>query len=72
MSQPNHEIKVSASWSFKSFSHYKSMGAINPPGKVSLSSWGLTGRIYVGDHKILLPTKYTSCRPHGFRKEIFI
>ena len=33
---------------------------------------GLIGRIYVGDHKTLLYTKYISCGPHGFREEDFL
>ena len=35
---------------FKSFSHYKSMGANDPRGIVSLGPRGLIGTIYVGDH----------------------
>ena len=34
--------------------------------------WGLIDRIYVGDYKTLLHTKYISCVPHGFRKEDFL
>ena len=30
---------------------------------------GLFGRIYTGDHKALLQTKYISCGLHGFREE---
>ena len=56
----------------KSPAHYKSMGTINPHGKISLGPRGLTGRMYVGDHKALLPTKYTSCGPHDSREEYFI
>ena len=63
--------KLWASRFLRSFSHYKSMGAINPPGMVRLGSRGLTGRIYVGDLKTVLPTKYTCCRPHGFKEEYF-
>ena len=33
---------------------------------------GLIGRIYVGDHYILLHTKYISSGPHGFREEDFL
>ena len=29
------------------------------------------GRIYIGDHKPLLLTKYISDGPHGFREEDF-
>ena len=32
----------------------------------------LIGRIYVGDNKTLLHTKYISCGPHGFREKIFL
>ena len=35
---------------FLSFSHYKSMGANDPRGVVSLCPRGLIGRIYVEDH----------------------
>ena len=35
---------------FFKFSHYKSMGANEPLGVANLSSRGLIGRIYVGDH----------------------
>ena len=45
------------------------MGANDPWGMTSLDPRGLTGRIYVGDHKTLLHTKYISCRPHGFRED---
>ena len=45
------------------------MGAIGPWG---LGLWGLIVKIYVGDHKTLLHTKYISCVPHGFRKEDFL
>ena len=34
----------------------------------NLDPMGLVGRIYVGDHYILLQTKYISCGPHGFRE----
>ena len=44
---------------------------INPCGVASLESRGLIGRIYVGDHKTLLYTKYISCGPRGFRVEDF-
>ena len=33
---------------------------------------GMVGRIYVGDHKTFLHTKYVSCGPHGFREEDFL
>ena len=57
---------------FLSFSHYTSMGANDPQGVASLGPRGLIGRIYVGDHKTLLHTKYVSCGPHGFREEDFL
>ena len=37
----------------------------------SLEPRGLIGRIYVGDHKTLLHTKYISCGPHGIREDFF-
>ena len=54
-----------------SFFHYKSMGANDPWGMASLDPRGLICRIYVGDHKTLLHTKYVSCGPHGFRRRFF-
>ena len=45
--------------------------AYDPWGEASWDSRGLIGRIYVGDHYILLHTKYISSRPHGFREEVF-
>ena len=54
---------------FLRFSHYKSMGGNDPRGVSSLGPSGLIGRIYVGDHLLLLHTKYVSCTPHGFREE---
>ena len=54
------------------FYHYKSMGANDPRGVASLDPRGLIGRIYVGDHKTLLHTKYISSGPHGFREEYFL
>ena len=56
---------------FLSFSHYKSLGADDPRGVASLDLRGLIGRIYVGDHKALLHTKYISCWPHCFREDFF-
>ena len=43
----------------------------DPWGVASLDTSCLIGRIYVGDHKTLLHTKYISCGPHGFREEDF-
>ena len=37
----------------------------------NLDPRGMVGRIYVGDHLILLHTKYLSSGPYGFRKEDF-
>ena len=37
----------------------------------SLGPRGLIGRVYVGDHKTLLHTKYISSGPHGFREDFF-
>ena len=47
------------------------MGANDPQGMATVDPRGLIGRIYVGDHLSLLPTKYISSRPHGFREEDF-
>ena len=47
------------------------MGANDPQGVASLDARGLIGSIYVGDHQTLLPTKYISSGPHGFREEDF-
>ena len=41
------------------------------PGQASLDPRGLIGRIYVGDHKTLLHTKYIISGSHGFREEDF-
>ena len=38
----------------------------------NLDPRGLIGRMYVGDHYILLHTKYISSGPHGFREEAFV
>ena len=48
------------------------MGANDPWGVDSLGPWSLIGRIYVGDHKTLLHTKYVSCGPYGFRERDFL
>ena len=37
-------------------------------GGASLDPRGLIGRIYLGDHKILLQNKPTSCGVYGFRE----
>ena len=36
---------------------------------VYVSSWSLIGRIFVGDHKTLLHTKYITYGPHGFSED---
>ena len=41
------------------------------PGCGQFGPRGMVGRIYVGDHLILLHTKYLSNGPYGFRKEDF-
>ena len=56
---------------FLSISHYKSMGANEPPGVANLDTRGMVGRIYVGDHLSLLHTKYLSSGPYGFNEEDF-
>ena len=56
---------------FLSFFHYKSMGANELWGVANLDPRGMIGRIYVGDHRTLLHTKYLSSGPDGFRKEDF-
>ena len=48
------------------------MGVNIPQGVAPLDPRGLIGRIYVGDHKTLLYTKYMSSGPHGFREEDFL
>ena len=46
---------------FRSFSHFKSMRAIDPQGVDSLDPRGMVGRT--------LPyNKYIGCGPHGFRR----
>ena len=49
---------------FLSFSHKRSMGAINPQGVTGFDPRGLIGRIYVEHHLTLLHTctKYKSCQ----------
>ena len=56
---------------FSSFSHYKSMGDNEHRGLANLDPRGMIGRIYVGDHLMLLHTKYLSSGPYGFREEDF-
>ena len=38
-------------------------------GVANLDPRGMVGMIYVGDCPSLLYTEYTSCGPHGYRKE---
>ena len=64
-------LMVSEKKIFLSFFNYKSMGANDPRGIASLDPRGLIGRIYVGDHYTLLPTKYISTGPHGFKDDFF-
>ena len=41
---------------FLKSSHYKSMGANEPQSVANLDPRGMVGRVYVGDHLILLHT----------------
>ena len=45
------------------------MGTKDHRGLANLDPRGMVGRIYEGDHKILLHTKYISCGPHGFTED---
>ena len=36
----------------------------------NLDSKGMVGTIYVEDPQTLIYTKYISCRPHGYRKDL--
>ena len=54
---------------FRSLSHYKSMGANE--GVTNYDPRGMVGRIYEGDHLMLLHTKYLSSVLYGFREEDF-
>ena len=56
---------------FLSFSYYKSVGVNDPRGMANFDPRGTVGRIYVGDHKTLLHTKYIGCGPHDFREDFF-
>ena len=56
---------------FLSFSHNKFMGDNEHRGVANSNPRGMIGRIYVGDHLILLHTKYLSSGPYGFREEDF-
>ena len=40
-------------------------------GVANLDPRGMTGRIYVGNHLMLLHTKYLGSGPYGFREEDF-
>ena len=48
------------------------MGDNDPRDMATLDPRGLNSRIYVGDHKTLLHTKYINLGPHGFREEDFL
>ena len=48
------------------------MGDNEPQDVSNLDPRGMIGRIYVGDHKTLLHTKYLSSGPYGFREEDFL
>ena len=52
---------------FPKFSHYKSMGANEPRDMANLDLRGMVGRIFIGDHLMLLHTKYLSSGSYGFR-----
>ena len=54
---------------FLSITHNKSMGANEPQGVANLDPRGMVGRIYVGDHLLLLHTKYLSSGPSGFNED---
>ena len=45
------------------------MGDNEPQGVATLNPRGMIGRIYVGNHLMLLHTKYLSSGPYGFREE---
>ena len=47
------------------------MEANDLKGVANLDPRGMDGMVNVGDHPTLLDTKYTSCEPHGYRKEDF-
>ena len=47
------------------------MGANEPEGVANLDPRGMVGMIYVGDHLLLLYTKYLSSGPYGLREEAF-
>ena len=48
------------------------MEANDLQGVANLDPRGMVGMIYVEDLPTLLYTKYTSCGPHGYRKEDLI
>ena len=47
------------------------MEANDTEGLVNLEPRGMVGMIHVGDHQILLYTKYMSCGPSGYGIEDF-
>ena len=48
------------------------MGGNEPRGVAKLDPKSMVGRIYVGDHLMLLNTKYLSSGLYGFREEDFL
>ena len=48
------------------------MGANESQGVANKDPRGMMDRIYVGDHLMLLHTKYLSSQPCGFREEDFL
>ena len=49
----------------------KFMEPNDPHDMAHLKHKYMIGKIYLGDHKTLLYTKYISCGPHSYRKEEF-
>ena len=56
---------------FLCFSHCKSMGANDPPGRGHFDLRGMVGRIYKEDHCTLLHTKYERSGPCNFGEKDF-
>ena len=54
------------------FFHHKSTGDNEHRGVANLDPKGMIGRIYLGDHIMLLHTKYLTSGPYGFREEDFL
>ena len=57
---------------FLSFSHYKSIGVHDPLGRGQYGLQGLDWQDLCRGPLKSLPTKYISCRPHGFGEEDFL